>query len=236
MGEPLLKRLLTVAAVTILTGYLAVCVLMFTQQRKLLYFPPASKKPPVTRPGEPVIVYFHGNGMAAGEVEYIAALLPGGGFRAIEYPGYGNEPGAPTEDSIYEAAERQLKGLPKDGVILVGQSLGTGPAVELAKRGWGSKLVLLTPFTSVPDAAQLAFPWLPARWLVRDRFDSASKASGITMPVLVIHGDRDEVIPYELGARLAPLFPNGKLVTIPGGHHNDLWERPEVLAAVRAFL
>lgn len=229
-----MRRLLIVAAVTFLTAYVVVCVVMYTQQRKFLYFPPASKKPPVHRAGEPMVVYFHGNAMAAGEVEHIAAVLPGG-FLAVEYPGYGTEPGAPTEDSIYEAAERQLKGLPKD-VVLVGQSLGTGPAVELAKRGWGSKLVLLTPFTSVPDAAQRVMPWLPARWLVRDRFDSASKAPGITIPVLVVHGDQDEVIPYELGQQLAPMFPNGRLMTVSGGHHNDLWDRAEVVEAVRRFV
>lgn len=235
----MLRRLLIVAAVTFLTGYVAVCVLLFTQQRKIFFPIPPSKKPAFRRVPEtgPVVVYFHGNAMAAGEVDWLAELFPGG-FVAIEYPGYGDQPGAPTEASIYESAEKQLNelGVAKDRVILLGQSIGTGPAVELAKRGWGSKLVLLTPFTSLPDAAQLAVPWLPARWLVRDRFDSASKAGGITMPVLVIHGDRDEVIPYELGQRLAPMFPNGKLVTVPGGHHNDLWDRAEVLEAIRGFL
>ena len=56
------------------------------------------------------------------------------------------------------------------------------------------------------------------------------------MPVLVVHGDNDEVIPYELGKRLAPLFPHGEFMTVPGGQHNNLWERPEVLARLRAFL
>lgn len=231
--------MLTIAAITLVASYLAVCALMFTQQRKILFPAPESKAPPLVRVPEagPVIVYFHGNAMAAGEVQWLADLFPSHGFVAIEYPGYGALPGEPTEGAIYEAAARQLSalGLARDRVVLLGQSIGTGPAVEMASRGWGTKLVLLTPFTSVPDAAQLAFPWLPARWLVRDSFDNAAKAPGITMPVLVVHGDRDEVVPYQLGKRLAPLFPQGEFMSVSGGHHNDLWDRPEVLARVRAF-
>jgi pimeloyl-ACP methyl ester carboxylesterase len=232
--------LLITALVTLVTGYVAICALMFTQQRKILFPAPASKAPPLQHvPADaPVIVYFHGNAMAAGEVQWLADLFPSHGFVAIEYPGYGSLPGEPTEAGIYDAAEKQLValGIPRERLVLLGQSIGTGPAVEMAKRGWGTKLVLLTPFTSVPDAAQLALPWLPARWLVRDTFDNAAKAPGITVPVLVVHGDRDEVIPYVLGQRLEPLFPNAKFLSVPGGRHNDLWSRADVLAAVRAFL
>ena len=235
----MLKRLVIVAAVVFLSGYVAICGLLYSQQRRILFPAPASKKPAFRRlPGAGhVVVYFHGNAEAAGDVEWLGSVFPGG-FVAIEYPGYGDLPGSPTETSIYTAAAQQLEslGIEKSRVVLVGQSIGTGPAVEMAHRGWGNRLVLLTPFTSVPDAAQLAFPWLPARWLVRDQFDSASKAKDIAMPVLVIHGDRDEVIPYELGQRLAPMFPHGRLLTVPGGHHNDLWDRAEVLTAIAEFL
>ena len=235
-----MRRVLTVVIVTLVSGYLAICALLFTQQRKILFPAPGSKAPAVVRVPDAgvVIVYFHGNAMAAGEVGWLADLFPEAGFVAIEYPGYGALPGEPTEASIYEAAEAQLKalGLPRERLVLLGQSIGTGPAVELSKRGWGTKLALLTPFTSVADAAQLAFPWLPARWLTRDRFDNAAKAPGIDVPVLVVHGDRDEVIPYALGARPAPLFPKAELFTVPGGTHNGLWDHPPVLDRVRAFL
>jgi len=233
-------RLLTIALITLVGGYLAICVAAFALQRRLLYFPPASKAPAYVRvpPSGPVIVYFHGNAMAAGELRWLADLFADHGFAAIEFPGYGNLPGEPTEASIYAAAEAQLKGLglPNDRVILLGQSIGTGPAVELARRGYGHKLVLLTPFTTLGEVAQSHFAWLPARWLMLDEYDSASKAPGITMPVLVVHGDRDEVIPYALGARLAPLFPRSELFTVPGGMHNDLWGDPAVVAKIRAFL
>ncbi len=232
--------MLTIALITLVSGYAVVCVLVFTQQRRLLYLPPASKAPAVSRvPAQgPVIVYFHGNAMAAGEMGWLADLFGDYGFVAIEFPGYGALPGEPTEASIDAAAEAQLTalGLPNERVVLLGQSIGTGPAVEMAKRGWGSKLVLVTPFTSLPEVAQSHFPWLPARWLTLDRFDSAAKAPGIAAPVLIVHGDRDEVIPYALGARLAPLFPHAELFTVPGGTHNALWSDPSVVAKIRGFL
>ncbi|MBK7858340.1 MAG: alpha/beta hydrolase [Archangiaceae bacterium] len=234
-----MKRLLVIAAGTLIAGYLAICALLFTQQRKLIFPAPASKAPAVRRiaPGDagPIVVFFHGNADCAGEQQWLADQL-GHSFVAVEYPGYGALPGSPSEEAIYTAAEAQLQGLPRERLVLVGQSIGSGPAVELARRGYGRKLVLLSPFTSLPDAAQLTLPWLPARWLTRDRFDSASKAPGISVPVLVIHGDRDEVVPYPLGARLAPLFPHGELMTISGAHHNDLWDHREVIERVRAFL
>ncbi|MBL8953717.1 MAG: alpha/beta hydrolase [Myxococcaceae bacterium] len=186
----------------------------------------------------PVIVYFHGNAMSAGGLKWLHELFPAYGFAAIEFPGYGALPGEPTEESIVAASEAQLKalGLPNERIILLGQSIGTGPAVEMAKRGWGTKLVLVTPFTSLPEVGASHFGGLPVRWLMLDRFESAQKAPGITMPVLVVHGDRDEVIPYALGAKLAPLFPHGELFTVPRGTHNDLWDVPEVVTTIGAFM
>jgi pimeloyl-ACP methyl ester carboxylesterase len=172
--------------------------------------------------------------MAAGEMRWLSELLQMR-FVAIEYPGYGNRPGEPTEKSIYAAAEEQLRELQGERVVLVGQSLGTGPAVEMARRGFGTRLVLMTPFTSIPDVAKTTMPYLPIRLLTKDKFDNAAKASAISMPVLVVHGERDEVVPFRLGEKLASLFSHAQLMTVPEGRHNDLWERSEVLKRVRDF-
>jgi pimeloyl-ACP methyl ester carboxylesterase len=227
-----------IALATLVAGYLGICLLLFTQQRRILFPAPKRAGAPATAAGSPTVVYFHGNAEAASDMGWLAKWFAerGLGFVAVEYPGYGETPGAPSEDGIYAAAEAALKPLPRESVIIVGQSLGTGPAVEMAARGYGTRLVLLTPFTSIGDAAQLHFPWLPAKWLVRDQFDSASKASRVKVPVLVVHGDQDEVVPYVLGQRLAPMFTQGTLMTVPGGHHNDLWDRSEVRERIGAFL
>jgi pimeloyl-ACP methyl ester carboxylesterase len=142
----------------------------------------------------------------------------------------------------YQAAEVALAELRASGVgpeatVLSSRSVGGGVAVEMAKRGHGARLVLLAPFTSVVDMANLAFPFLPTRLLVRDRFDNAAKAPGIRVPVLILHGDQDEIIPVEMGQRLGKLFPHATLETIPGAHHNDLLERtwPALVDRVAAF-
>jgi uncharacterized protein len=240
-------RLARIALLTLVFGYLGAGALLYTQQRRVLFPGAGSRKGPALEPHlpetGPIVVHFHGNAERAADLGWLRLLWEqvGAGFVAIEYPGYGGVPGEPTEEGIYAAAQAALdelvaRGIEKDRLVLVGQSLGSGPAVEMARRGWGSRLVLLTPFTSVGDVAQAAYPWLPARWLVRDRFDSASKASEVKIPVLVVHGDQDEVIPYALGQRLAPMFPQGSLLTITGGHHNDLWDREQVVRAILEFV
>ena len=106
-------------------------------------------------------------------------------------------------------------------MILLGQSLGTGVATEMAKRGMGARMVLVSPFTSVADMARRMVPFFPASW-VRHRFDTQSKAAAIGLPVLIVHGTEDEVVPFAMGEQLARSFPRAQLVPIPGGQHNDL--------------
>jgi len=105
--------------------------------------------------------------------------------------------------------------------VLLGQSLGTGVATEMARRGSGARLILISPFTSVPEMARFRIPFFPAS-LVRHRFDNKAKAAGITLPVLIIHGTEDEVVPFAMGERLVSLFPHAQLAPIRGGQHNDL--------------
>ena len=184
--------------------------------------------------GAVTVAHFHGNG------EELAQLVPlawayrraGLGFFAVEYPGYGMARDyQPSEETLYADSEAALwhlsngLGVPPDQVVLQGQSLGSGVAVEMAKRGHGSRLVLLSPFTSVPDLAHELLPFLPTRLLIRDHFASIEKAPSLPLPVLVIHGTDDEVIPFAMGERLSKAFPNGTFYKVTGGHHNDLFVR-----------
>ncbi|MBN1206384.1 MAG: alpha/beta hydrolase [Myxococcaceae bacterium] len=195
-------------------------------------------------PGEPTLVHFHGNGEQISHLRELGAALRerGLGFLAVEYPGYGTNPGSPSEQGLYQAAEVALADLRAAGVgpeatVLSGRSLGGGVAVEMARRGHGARLVLLAPFTSVVEMADRLLPFLPTRWLVRDSFDNAAKAPSVRVPVLIFHGDQDEVIPVHMGQRLGRLFPRATMETIPGAHHNDLLERtwPELVDRVAAF-
>jgi fermentation-respiration switch protein FrsA (DUF1100 family) len=179
--------------------------------------------------GPRVVAYFHGNGEDLADSIPMISLLRslGVGVLAVEYPGYGIAGGLPSENGAYAAAESALQwlrteqGVGADRVVLLGQSLGSGVAAEMAKRGSGARLVLISPFTSIVDMARRMLPFVPA-FFVRHRFDTRSKAGGIAEPVLIIHGTDDEVVPFSMGQRLAATFPQAQLVPVPGGRHNDL--------------
>jgi hypothetical protein len=146
----------------------------------------------------------------------------------VEYRGYGiSKDGSPTESGLYADATAVLDLLAQDGtgadrIVLVGISLGTGVAAEMALRGRGRRLVLISPFTSIPRLAAKIAPVLPMSVLVRDRFDTLAKAPSIAVPTLIIHGDRDDVVPYPMGVAVAAAIPGARMVTVAGGRHNDL--------------
>lgn len=260
------RRLVWVAFVALALSYVAVGAVAFGVQRRLLYLPPeAAYVPPrpfqVVRvasddgevvafhrpasPGQPTLVYFHGNADQAGYVAHLPERATDGlGLYGVEFPGYGlaQTAGAPTQARIMAAAEVALShlettlGVPKARTVLLGQSLGSGVAVEMAARGKAAAMALVTPYTSIADVASAAFPFLPIRFLVLDRFDSEARAGDVKCPTLIVHGTDDDVVPFVLGERLSKVLAGSEFVSIPGGRHNDLWDRPEAVAAVRAFL
>ena len=200
---------------------------------------------PAQRAEAPTVVFFHGNGEQLADGLWLAEALrreEGVGFFGVEYPGYGLAAGEPGEEAILQAARAAVghlvkeRGVPKERLVLFGQSLGSGAATALAHEGWGTRLALATPFTSVTDAAAHHIPWLPVRRLVRDRFDSLSRAAEVRVPVFIVHGTQDGVVPYAHGERLSKAFPRARLVTVEGGGHNDLYERAGVREALFAFL
>jgi fermentation-respiration switch protein FrsA (DUF1100 family) len=177
------------------------------------------------------IVYFHGNaGSIADRVGKTRAFVEAGyGLLLVEYRGYGGNPGSPSEDGLYadgEAAYRFLleqEGLSPDSLVLLGESLGTGVAVWLAHRVPVGGVMLEAPFTSVPDVAQRAYFFLPARHLVRDRFDSLSRIADIGAPLLVVHGEQDSVVSVDFGRALfAAARPPKQAHFLEGAGHNDM--------------
>ena len=176
------------------------------------------------------VVVFHGNGetMFDNVGHAIELNRRGLGVLLVEYRGYGTIHGpAPSESMIYEDAEAAIAYLareqvPAERVALWGWSLGSGVAAEMARRGHGSRLVLLSPFTSITDMGRRLAPILPVSLLMTHRFDTLSKAPHIEQPTLVIHGDADELIPLAMGEAVARALPHGKLVPVLGGHHADL--------------
>lgn len=174
-----------------------------------------------------LVVMFHGNGETIDDGVERAQVLASRGLDVLlaEYRGYGASEGKPTEEGLYADAQALIDAahVPPDGVVIWGTSLGTGVATEMAKRGKCRALVLVAPFTSIPDVGQRVARVLPVGLIVTDRFDTLSKAPSIDMPVLVIHGTSDEVVPYDMGVTLSRTFSHARLVTVQGGHHNDLF-------------
>ncbi len=176
----------------------------------------------------PMVVQFHGNGEVVGWNQGIGVELRSLGFGAVlaEYRGYGSSVASkPSEIGLYSDADAVIRwlraqGITRERTVLWGFSLGTGVAAEIAARGEGARLVLQAPFTSIPDVAARRAPFLPAHLLFRDRFDTLAKSSRIAIPTLVIHGDADPVVPFDMGERVAGAIPGARFVPVPNGGHD----------------
>ena len=174
-----------------------------------------------------LIFYHHGNGEDLQSIIPRLQALRKAGFAVLawDYPGYGTSDGRPTARRVNEIAEKiwlripELTGYPEERVLLYGRSLGSGPATLLANRHQAAGLILEGSFTSILRVS-LGINFLP--W---DYFDNLSLIRLVKCPVLVIHGTKDEVVPFKHGVRLHEAAPQPKFFTwIDGGRHNDFLE------------
>jgi fermentation-respiration switch protein FrsA (DUF1100 family) len=181
----------------------------------------------------PAVLLCHGN---AGNISYrldraqaMAARL-GTDVLLFDYRGYGRSEGTPDEEGTYRdarAAYRWLRarGTPPERVVLMGESLGGAVALRLALEAEARALVLESSFTSVRDMARAHYAVLrPLHPFLRTRYDSLGAIGRLRMPVLVIHGDRDRVVPFEHGERLFAAAPAPKrFLRVPGAGHDDVF-------------
>jgi uncharacterized protein len=181
------------------------------------------------KPGHAVVIYFHGNGdFLAGLVGRFRDITSDGtGLVALSYRGYAGSSGRPSEQGLLwdaEAAHAFASArYGADRLVVWGFSLGSGVAVALAADQRIGKLILEAPYTSIPDIAAAAYPFLPVRWLIRDQFRSDQRIARVTAPLLIMHGARDSTISINLGERLFALAHEPKqFVRFPEGGHNDL--------------
>jgi fermentation-respiration switch protein FrsA (DUF1100 family) len=145
----------------------------------------------------------------------------------IDYRGYGGNPGRPSEDGLAKdamAAALALEelGYPAERTVYFGESLGAAVVAALQARRTPAGVVLRSPFTELADVGAHHYPWLPVRLLLKDRFRITELLSGSEVPVTVIYGDRDSVVPSELSARVADEATSlVERVVIRGADHND---------------
>ena len=145
----------------------------------------------------------------------------------VDYRGYGGNPGSPSEDGLAADADAAVAaleelGYPPGRVIYLGESLGTGVVAALQRRHRPAGIVLRSPFTALGDVGSHHYPWLPVRTLLRDRFPVLEDLADSDVPVTVIYGDEDSVVPSSLSARVADHAPNlHERVVFRGADHND---------------
>lgn len=188
------------------------------------YGPPAS-------PGAATVVLFHGNsGTLADRAHKARAFLDAGyGVFLAGYRGFGGNPGRPSERGLYADARAAFtwlgtRGTAPERIVVYGESLGSGVAVQMACEKRVAALVLEAPFTLLPELAPPFVGTVLARILMADQFDNLSKISNVAAPILVIHGERDTVVPAEMGRRLlAAAGADKDAAFFPHAGHNDLW-------------
>ena len=182
--------------------------------------------------GRATIVYFHGNGGHLGERVFKARpyMDRGYGMLLVGYRGYSGNPGRPTEVGLYSDGRAAIEwlagqGVPAERIVLYGESLGSGVAVQMATEHPVAAAVLEAPFTSIADVGQRQYPFVPVDMLLVDRFDNLSKIDQLGAPLLVVHGERDRTVPPAFGRRLLAAAPEPKHgVFIPEAGHADLYE------------
>jgi fermentation-respiration switch protein FrsA (DUF1100 family) len=196
------------------------------------------------KPADGAVLFCHGNGgyLAHRRGVFRPWLDMGQAVFLIDYPGYGKSGGSPSEAGCYAAGDAalawltQVQRVPDRRVVLYGGSLGGAVAIDLARRHPCRALFLVSTFTSFPDMAAKAFPWLPGRWLVRNRFDNLGKIADCRVPIFVVHDRGDGLIPFAQGERLFAAAPEPKqFVATTGIHHNDQ-PGTDVYPILRRFL
>jgi len=263
--------LLLKIAGALVCGWALITLVAYFGQRQLIYFPDAARVEPSqlglggieerllktpdgerlvvwyakAKPGEPTLLYFHGNGGGLKERrERLRQFLgEGWGVYMMAYRGYAGSTGKPTEvanvaDARLAYGALRLEGVAADAIIAYGESLGTNVAARIAVERPVGSLILEAPYTSIADVGRRVHPYLPIDLLLIDRYDTYRVMPQVKVPVLVLHGERDRTIPVSMGREIARLANEPKrLAVFPNGGHSDLYINGNgALAAVKEWM
>lgn len=184
-------------------------------------------------PSAPVLLWCHGNaGNVIHRLDNLAELYRLGlSVFIFDYRGYGRSAGKPTEDGLYQDALAaygylvNTRGVRPERLILFGRSLGASVAGTVASQRLAAGLILESPFPSIAAMARTHYLGLPLHWLLSGRFPLDERLSRVSLPVLVIHGDRDDIVPIALGREVFAAAREPKsLYVIEGANHNDTYQ------------
>ena len=189
------------------------------------------------------ILFFHGN---AGSLENRIHKLNhfrdmSVNFLIIAWRGFSGNEGKPSESGLYEDGESAIKWLVKKGVdekniVIYGESLGTGVATHLSQNKEFAGVILETPFTSMIDAAKKFYPYIPVGLLLKDKFENKNKIKNIKSPILIMHGEKDQIVPFEMGKKMFEIANEPKYSYFTK-YDNHMMEYDESLVkALNSFL
>ena len=242
-----------------LAAYLLLCLVLFLGQRSMLYYPtPAIAKADasplflsngnhnlkiwfVDRSADKALIYFGGNAEnVAGSISYLSDIFSDYDLYLPNYRGYGGSSGSPTEQALISDALLLYDhiGDRYSEISVKGRSLGSGVAVQLAADRDVGRLILVTPYDSMVNAAKHHYPYMPVSLLLKDKYDSAGRAGKITRPALLLVAEYDEIIPRKSSENLAKALPEETTVTevISSATHNDIEQSPQYNRAIGRFL
>ena len=189
------------------------------------------------------ILFFHGN---AGSLENRIHKLNhfremNVNFLIIAWRGFSGNKGKPSEKGLYEDGKSAInwlfnKGVEEEKIIIYGESLGTGVATHLSQNKNFAGIILETPFTSMIDAAKIFYPYIPVGLLLKDKFDNKNKIKNIRSPVLVMHGEADQIVPFDMGKKIYEIANEPKYSYFTK-HDNHMMEYDEnLIKALNSFL
>jgi len=188
------------------------------------------------------LVFFHGN---AGNLEnriYKLNLIKDFeiNFLIVAYRGFSGNEGKPSETGLYEDARSTLdwlykQGVKEDKIVLYGESLGTGVSTEVAQNKKFAGIILESPFTSMVDAGKFYYFYLPVSLLLKDRYETIKKLKNIKIPILVMHGKKDKIVPFHMGKKVFEEANEPKFSYFPNEDDHMMDYNDNLLKALKIF-
>jgi len=189
------------------------------------------------------VLFLHGNaGSLEDRIEKINHIVDMKvNFLIVAWRGFNGNEGKPTEQGLYEDARSAIrwlgsKGVPEKNIIIYGESLGTGVAVEVAQNKNFAGIILESPFTSMVDAGKNIYPFLPVKLLLKDKYESNKKIKNIKSPILVMHGEVDNIVPFRMGKKMYELANEPKYFYFSKYDEHMMNYDQKLLNAIKNFI
>ena len=189
------------------------------------------------------IIYFHGNaGVLDNRIHKLNHFKDiDVNFLIIAWRGFSGNPGKPTEDGLYIDGKSAVnwvleQGVKQENIVLYGESLGTGIALEIAQNKNFAGVILETPFTSMVAAAQNFYPFIPVSLLLKDRYENEKKVINTNIPIMVMHGEKDTIVPFSMGKRIFELANDPKYSYFTKHDNHMMDYDDQLINALKKFL